>query len=1000
MQQIRPFELDPRRRQKLGVLHPLFAFFIPVIVFLFAYAGVRIFPFGEKQILTVDLFHQYAPFLQELRHKLTSGESLLFSWSGGLGVNFYPLFAYYLASPFNLILLLFPASFLAEGILFISVLKIGLCGFTAYFFLRKGKALAKTTALIFALPYALSAFIVAYSWNIMWLDVILLLPLLAYTAILIIQEGKIVPYIIVLSLSIIFNYYIAFFACIFIALYFPVLLIEFLPEKGWQRPKDYLQKLGLFAASSLLSGFLSFFIIWPTYLSLKITSAAGDQFPKPWDFKHSFLDLIPRLFFGSKPNIRHGLPNIYLGVIVLLLVPLFFLSKRIPKRNKFAYGALVGIIALSFNVNALDFIWHGFHYPNQIPYRYAFVFVFLLMVMAAEAWEAFSWTRDGAAIKVFLGLVLLISCMRSFGAFEIAFWPLIISFALLLIYLAILLSSWRHAGRKEVLSALLFMFICFELGLSTFLGISEISKNEYYGLRDGFSYGSGPQEIRAAVKELQAKHPGSLVRTEIRPKKSVNDPMLYSLNGFSIFSSSFSHEPIKLMGKLGYPVNGVNSFEFSDSTIPMNDLIGLNYIINRDVESKLRSAAVPSFAGDEIMVHENHGAFPFAFSCPKTVSEFEAGSESPFINQSDLFQALFSTNQLFEPVKLKVQQVQSPDSKADEQSAATLNEASYYLSDYEDGGQVLKLNSATDYTEANLELEAEADGYYYLYYKSSQLQVKNCYFTESDDQYAEYQLASSRRNDMLDLGQVSKGQKIKIRFTFGGDLDSGSIMIFPVRFIAENYEPVRAKIEANNFEWLKFSANKLEFKLTAKEDSYAFLSTCYEPGWQIEVDGKRVQPTALDSCFLLVPITSGQQIISLKFVPAGLSQAALVSLAALILLIVIAVLEFLSEKRKRAAEDYYYPELDYADEAADEAIAYADSYLDDLAEMAELEAQEEASSDFDLSDEDNGLAPKLNPRQELLESIAAAEGGGQNLEDFINSERIQAITIKRRRKND
>jgi len=69
------------------------AFLFPFLVLTFAYAALQTFPFGDRHILTVDLFHQYAPFLQLMRDKVLAGGSLFYSLSSGLGVNFYAIFA-------------------------------------------------------------------------------------------------------------------------------------------------------------------------------------------------------------------------------------------------------------------------------------------------------------------------------------------------------------------------------------------------------------------------------------------------------------------------------------------------------------------------------------------------------------------------------------------------------------------------------------------------------------------------------------------------------------------------------------------------------------------------------------------------------------------------------------------------------------------------------------------------------------------------------------------
>ena len=85
----------------------IIAFFIPVIIFTALYFAREIFPFGNNCYLRSDMYHQYAPFFSELWYKIRNAESLTYSWDIGMGTNFTSLYAYYLASPANWIIVLF-----------------------------------------------------------------------------------------------------------------------------------------------------------------------------------------------------------------------------------------------------------------------------------------------------------------------------------------------------------------------------------------------------------------------------------------------------------------------------------------------------------------------------------------------------------------------------------------------------------------------------------------------------------------------------------------------------------------------------------------------------------------------------------------------------------------------------------------------------------------------------------------------------------------------------
>ena len=216
--------LRRQEREDEGLLHSadalIAAFAIPVIIMLIIFVQRGIFPFGEETFLRTDMYHQYAPFFSEFQYKLTHGGSLLYSWDVGMGVNFSALYAYYLASPVNWLLFLCPKGLVIEFMTYQIVIKIGLCGLTMAYYLRKHCRTNDFGVAFFGIFYALSGYMAAYSWNIMWLDCIILFPLIVLGLERLVRDGKGMLYCLTLGLSILSNYYISIMTCIFMVLYF------------------------------------------------------------------------------------------------------------------------------------------------------------------------------------------------------------------------------------------------------------------------------------------------------------------------------------------------------------------------------------------------------------------------------------------------------------------------------------------------------------------------------------------------------------------------------------------------------------------------------------------------------------------------------------------------------------------------------------------------------------------------------------------------------------
>src|SRR5882762_648030 len=159
------------------------AFGVAVLLYGTVLAGSHIYPFGAKSILMYDMGNQYSVFHAYYQQVLHGHASLLFTWRSDLGMNFLPLFAYYLASPFSVLVALFPEQYIPEAMILIILLKVGTgSAAMAGYLHRMAPNGSRRLAAGFAVPYAVSAWTVSYSFNIMWLDALYLLPLLLMAA--------------------------------------------------------------------------------------------------------------------------------------------------------------------------------------------------------------------------------------------------------------------------------------------------------------------------------------------------------------------------------------------------------------------------------------------------------------------------------------------------------------------------------------------------------------------------------------------------------------------------------------------------------------------------------------------------------------------------------------------------------------------------------------------------------------------------------------------------
>ena len=98
-------------------------------------------------------------------------------------------------------------------------------------------------------------------------------------------------------------------------------------------------------------------------------------------------------------------PNIYCGVGILLFVPFYFMNKKVSFKEKISYLSLIIFFYLSFSTNVLNFIWHGFHYPNSLPCRQSFIYVLFLLAMGYKGFLGLKDRPKKQYLSVLLGVV-------------------------------------------------------------------------------------------------------------------------------------------------------------------------------------------------------------------------------------------------------------------------------------------------------------------------------------------------------------------------------------------------------------------------------------------------------------------------------------------------------------------------------------------------------------------------------------------------------------------
>ena len=864
----------PPKRALAGEKHDFFdrhfytllAFLVPLGLMLLAFIKLKLYPFGDQQILVVDAWHQYFPFLKELRSKLISGDSLFWSWNIGGGTNFIALIAYYASSPFNLLSILCPVDYLTEFMAVMTLIKIALAGLTFSIFLRGMYRRQDLTTVAFSTAYALCAFSMGYYWTWMWLDGVALFPLIILGLNKLIDEGKYKMFTFSLALALISNYYIGAFICIFVALYYVVAYLSRFKLGDIRNLTKITCRVLIF---SVIGVALSLIIVLPTYFALSHASAASNQFPSTWQVYKPWLDVFNDLLSGVSPNRQQmsGSVNIGCGMLSLILIFIYSFNKKIGIRERIANISLLIFIFLTFNINMLDFVFHGFHFPNELPHRYAFIFSFLLVASGYRAFISLRSVKDTHIIAVMLGLVGYILLINKMGSEAVSDEAVIISIILAIAYCLTFLIIIRNKGKQVALS-----FVILLLSVADGIVITQKSTTAVQSSsREGYRTGMADTEDLAYAME-----DGSFFRVETNETFTINPGPLYGFRSISQFNSSANSRMVYLMDKLGLAGNmPSNRYSYFYGSPVFNSFFNLKYIINRTGSMDSEYLTYYKQSGNSFAYSYDY-ALPLGFMTKSELRQLNINKDDPFKVQNDMMSlATGMDKEVFTAVGL---------TKINDEDNLSMSESNGSLSFTQpDSGR-------QSYFE--LSYTAEKDGTAYIY-----LSIPKAVDSEARISISEDGVESSSvmyptgYAHIIEIGSCKKGSVITVAATLEADCSAwGSVKSYVYQCDTEVLKEGCAILSKEALNIDSYTSDSINGTVTTENGGLLYTSIPWEEGWSAKVDGKEVKLTPMDEALLVLDLTPGTHSIELRYCPEGFKEGLIISGVALLIMILLIVL--------------------------------------------------------------------------------------------------------------
>ena len=881
--------------QTSNYLYLIFCFFVPVVIMYGIYAVKGIYPFYNGSPLVLDLNAQYVSFFEALRDFAWGERSIVYSFSRTLGGEFLGMVAYYMASPLTYIVALFPKDRIQEAVLTILLLKCGLSGASFGFYLhKKSRNPKKLTIFVFSMMYALSAYAVVQQHNTMWIDALIWLPLFAYGLENLVYRKKYKLYVISLSVIMICNYYIGFMICIFAVLYFFYCYFS----KNTSEINPYKEKLHFiktgtrFAIFSILSAAISAFMLFAAYYSLQFGKTT---FSSPnWNMAANFniIDFLTKFLPGSYDTVEpSGLPFVYCGILTLILFPVYFLAKKISTREKIASLAIVAVFILSFIVKPLDLIWHGFSMPNWLNTRYSFIFCFLILVIAYKAFCNLSSVSEKVILGISAFIVLFVAVAEKFemDSFITSDNKLLtlgciwfsIFFTIAIAVLLCLKLKIKDKKKSSSVAGVLAAIICVELfcnGIVCFLQLhSDVSFTSYS------SYNNHLAELRPIVAAVKEYDP-SFYRMEKVRHRTKNDNMALGIYGITNSTSTLNESAITFINQLGYTGRSHNTM-YNGGTAVGDSLLGIKYVIDYDYSTKFDGVykRLENITDQKYCVYENPNALSIAYGVNEDIKEFDMEScESYFYRYNALIDAILGNEESTDLFK-SVGKVSMTSFGCEENKKITYTK---YTATNSDG-------------EVYFDYVAPASGYYYFY-------TPNCSGSELKINFNGRGKANYLEKDSDHIvigGYFEKDETISVTIvvpedtTFTLSTTTDFLWYFETEEYNSIFEELKSGPQFDIYTKVSTEDNLCGTISTEKENQTILTSIPYDKGWNIYVDGEKVETYEVLGAMMAFDISSeGIHYLEMKYLPSEYIVGTFISIFGIIAFIAICIIDFILKK--------------------------------------------------------------------------------------------------------
>ncbi len=820
------------------------SFSAPIAILCVVAAAAGVYPFGEQSFLTEDLKYQYIDFFAWYRRVLSGQESIFYSTACGLGANTWGLYSYYLASPFNFLELLFDEHHLTLFVFVVDALKLGCMQLAAEFYLRRRFGLSRGWTFVLGLGYTWSLWAATNLRNPMWMDALILLPLIMWAVWLLVSRGRWLPLALLTAANVIVCWYTAYMTVIFCVM---LTIFEWavaggvcgLRVAGGEKDAGAapmtpaapaterypIWRLALrFARPMVVALVLCAWTFVPTVVAM-LGSGGSEEM--------SVVDILAGIFtadgvmgvirqiFTTQPVYMlrglipalyspwHRIPQFYCGLLLMLSFVAFFMSRRVDGRTKMAAAALVATILACVIFRPLQAIWCGFREPSGFYSRVC------LFVAPTAMWLAGAWWA---------------ACLGEGGATEATTSAVGLG--------ARLDALARCAGNSRAGLLCVAAVVVVDLTVGGYFAWKALYTGFTQEANDTYCVESAEQ-----IAWLEETDTGTwrFERTYTRAgSASLNEAMGRGYTGLSSYSSAHNQSALDFLDALGYSKQGLLHVRYAHQNLAADALLGVKYSSSIEIPAGLDEVeGAPTVLGRG--VYQNPYALSLGYIVADTANGAQLSGDNPFERQNSLASVLVGHDvQLFKKVE------------------STLTE------------------DADGVKSWQVTIPAGTLGYVYLECPSK---ISDIGTYLSVDGFAAEQEGWRFQHAVRTLGGV-EGQADgthAVRVQAGND-PTGTVVVDMAQIDCDFYcldldalQELTAELSSRQVSFSAYSGQGIDGTVEAASDGWAMISVPCEAGWTVTVNGREVQTSsAFGNALTLVPVTAGTNEISMHFEAPGL----------------------------------------------------------------------------------------------------------------------------------